>query len=57
MRMRGDVAREWGWTPRKTHEDFLDTFEAEADAILESIQQGHGEAIYMKHLRKSSAKL
>lgn len=55
--MRGDVAREWGWTPRKTHEDFLDTFEAEADAILESIQQGHGEAIYMKHLRKSSAKL
>lgn len=50
--MRADVAQEWGWKPTKTHEDFLGTFEAEADAILDALQQGLGGTIYMKHLKK-----
>ncbi|RYO78674.1 hypothetical protein DL766_004883 [Monosporascus sp. MC13-8B] len=35
-RARGDIGREWGWEPRKTHSDFLNTFEVEADAVLET---------------------
>ncbi|RYP08973.1 hypothetical protein DL765_008616 [Monosporascus sp. GIB2] len=35
-RARGDIGREWGWEPRKTHSDFLNTFEVEADAVLEA---------------------
>ncbi|RYP58335.1 hypothetical protein DL770_010453 [Monosporascus sp. CRB-9-2] len=36
VRTRGDIGREWGWEPRKTHSDFLNTFEIEVDAVLEA---------------------
>ena len=39
MRTRADIARDWGWRPEKTNEDFLNTFEDEADAILEKLDE------------------
>ncbi|RYP56244.1 hypothetical protein DL771_012031 [Monosporascus sp. 5C6A] len=47
VKTRGDIGREWGWEPRKTHSDFLNTFEVEADAVIEE-----GKALnYTSHLK------
>lgn len=40
-RTRGDRAREWGWKPQRTVEDWDKSFTEEMEAI---IQEGHERA-------------
>ena len=52
-RIRADVVRKWGWQPTKTDEDFLNTFEAEADVILDTLDKNpESSSNYVKQVPK-----